>query len=307
MVSNNQIVALWCIRTLTQIVSHFEEMSDSAHLHAYAWQWFIAGSATDRTAGRKSTTGLDTLMQCLIKHQDLKFPLITLMDAVSNNNLAALFCNHLRGVCPTPLEYLNFVTDMLQPLLEERQTMRSALMTEGIVKYWSDIVKTHAEVGVEKEVRQAAMHLMVELWTQLPEGIESLPELPNFLLGLLKKGARDANLSVQITSLTCLFMLLDFFASSNVSFAPYVYKTLIFSLIENHQNEVIRDFIMINMGTALETMNQVPVGVMVEPVVKQVALKGYSTQDFPTFVTLSKHPRLSVRHGLLLADLLVSV
>ena len=102
-------------------------------------------------------------------------------------------------------------------------------------------------------------------------------------------------------------MLLDFFASSNVSFAPYVYKTLIFSLIENHQNEVIRDFIMINMGTALETMNQVPVGVMVEPVVKQVALKGYSTQDFPTFVTLSKHPRLSVRHGLLLADLLVSV
>jgi len=107
---------------------------------------------------------------------------------------------------------------------------------------------------------------------------------------------------VQITSLTSLFKLLDYFASANISYAPYVYKTLIFSLIENHQNEVVRDYIMINMGTALETMSQVPVGVMIEPVVKQVALKGYSTSDFPTFLTLSKHPRLSVRHGLLLAD-----
>ena len=77
---------------------------------------------------------------------------------------------------------------MLQPLLEERQTMRKALMGEGIVKYWSDIVKTHADKGVNKEVRQAAMHLMVELWSQLPEGIEGIPELPNLLLGLLKKG-----------------------------------------------------------------------------------------------------------------------
>lgn len=292
LVSNNQIVALWCIRTLTQIVSHFEEMTDAAHLHPYAWKWFIVGSATDRTAGRKATTGLQTLMASLNKHSDLKFPLITLMDAVSNNNLAALFCNHLRSVCPTPLEYLNFVTDMLQPLMEERQTMRGALMKEGVVKYWSDIVKTHAEAGVDKDVRQAAMHLMVELWTQLPEAIEGIAELPNFLLGLLKKGARDSNLSVQITSLTSLFMLLDYFANSNVSYAPYVYKTLIFSLIENHQNEVVRDYIMINMGSALETMTQVPVGVMVEPVVKQVALKGYSTSDFPTFLTLSKHPRL---------------
>ena len=95
----------------------------------------------------------------------------------------------------------------LQPLLEERQTMRSSLLSDGIVKYWSDIV-THSETGVDKEVRQAAMHLMCELWTQLPEGIEAVPELPNILLGLLKKGARDSHLSVQITSLTSLFKLL---------------------------------------------------------------------------------------------------
>ena len=110
-----------------------------------------------------------------------------------------MFCNHLRAVCPTPLEYLNFVTDMLQPLLEERQTMRKALMGEGIVKYWSDIVKTHADKGVNKEVRQAAMHLMVELWSQLPEGIEGIPELPNLLLGLLKKGTKKKNVFVDLS------------------------------------------------------------------------------------------------------------
>ena len=166
--------------------------------------------------------------------------------------------------------------------------MKKALSDEGIVKYWSDIVKTHAEKGVDREVRQSAMHLMVELWTQMSEAVEKIKDLPNTLLTLLKKGARDSNLAVQVTALTCLFTLLDYFASSSESFAPYVYKTLIFSLIENHSNEVVRDFIMINMGNALENMDQVPVGVMVEPVVKQVALKGYSNQDFPTFITLAK-------------------
>ena len=69
------------------------------------------------------------------------------------------------------------------------------------------------------------MHLMVELWTQMSEAVEKIKNLPNTLLSLLKKGARDSNLSVQVTALTCLFTLLDYFASSSESFAPYVYKT----------------------------------------------------------------------------------
>jgi hypothetical protein len=51
-------------------------------------------------------------------------------------------------------------------------------------------------------------------------------------------------------------------------------------------------------------MPHVPVGVVVEPVIKQASLHGYNNLDFDFFISLSKHPRLTVRHGLMTLDLL---
>ena len=109
---------------------------------------------------------------------------------------------------------------------------------------------------------------------------------------------------MQIGALTCLFHLLDGFSHSEHSYAPYIYKTLIFALIENHANEVAREFIISNIIFTLEAMPHVPVGVMVPPIVKQASLYGYNNHDFDFFITLAKHPRLTLRHGLLLVDLL---
>ena len=43
---------------------------------------------------------------------------------------------------------------------------------------------------------------------------------------------------------------------------------------------------------------------MVPPIVKQASLYGYNNHDFDFFITLAKHPRLTLRHTLLLVDLL---
>ena len=51
-------------------------------------------------------------------------------------------------------------------------------------------------------------------------------------------------------------------------------------------------------------MPHVPVGVVIEPVIKQASLHGYNNLDFDFFIALSKHPRLTVRHGLMTIDLL---
>ena len=51
-------------------------------------------------------------------------------------------------------------------------------------------------------------------------------------------------------------------------------------------------------------MPHVPVGVMVPPIVKQASLYGYNNHDFDFFITLAKHPRLTLRNSLLLVDLL---
>lgn len=61
------------------------------------------------------------------------------------------------------------------------------------------------------------------------------------------------------------------------------------------------------MMASLSKMQHVPVGVMVEPLVKQATLNGYTNMDFDFFIVVSKHQRLGLRHALLLLDLLGKV
>ena len=149
-----------------------------------------------------------------------------------------------------------------------------------------------------------ALGLLSDLWAEFPAAVESSMGTPKAVLHLLKKGARESNVALQITSLTNLFNLLDEFAVKQNSYAPYVYKTLIFALIENHGNEIIRDFMTTNMMLTIDRLPNVPVGIMVEPLVKQATLHGYMNTDFDLFQVISKHARLGLRHGLILLDLL---
>jgi hypothetical protein len=308
LVSNNPDVALWCCRIITHLVAKLSEVVDAAHLQQHCWDWFNGVSASSGKGGSPqdiAASGLNAAVTAIAKNPDLKLGIIAMIDGIANKELGTLFNTALRLVLPTPLKYMSFVCDTLETFLEERETMEEALMSQGVVKFWVDLAKVHCETNVATEVRCAAFHLITEIWNQIPKAVEAYPSMPKLLLGLLKKGTRDKSAVLNITAITCLFELLDNFAESDsVSFAPYVYKTLIFSLIENHENELVYDYIMSNMSYALEKHPQVPVGVMVEPMTKQATLKGYSNNDFNGFVTLSKHPRLSLRHGLLLGDLL---
>jgi hypothetical protein len=309
LLSNNPDVALWSCRIITHLVAKLSDLLECAHLQKHCVDWFNGVSVlSGRNGGSPQNilaSGLNAAVTAIAKNPDLKLGIIAMIDGIANQELGTLFNTTLRLVLPSPLKYMNFICDVLETFLEERETMEEALMSQGVVKFWVDLAKVHCEPTVAEDVRQAAFHLITEIWTQIPKAVEAYPSMPKLLLGLLKKGSRDKSSVLNITAITCLFDLLDSFAeAASVSFAPYVYKTLIFSLIENHENELVYDFIMSNMALALERHPQVPVGVMVEPLTKQATMKGYSNVDFAGFVTLAKHPRLSLRHGLLLGDLL---
>jgi hypothetical protein len=48
-------------------------------------------------------------------------------------------------------------------------------------------------------------------------------------------------------------------------------------------------------------MPTLPVHVMIEPLMRQMELQGYQNLDFDFLLCLAKHPRLPLRHALLLA------
>ena len=66
----------------------------------------------------------------------------------------------------------------------------------------------------------------------------------------------------------------------------------------------MRGYILSNLIATLERMPLVPVGVVVEPAIKQFALYGYSSTDFDFILALARHPRLVMRHAIMLMDLL---
>jgi hypothetical protein len=97
---------------------------------------------------------------------------------------------------------------------------------------------------------------------------------------------------------------LDSLAIAHSVYAPYVYKTLIFTLIENRGNYFIGEFIINNMCLTLTKLPHIPVGVLIEPLVKQATLQRQHNTDFDFYTILAKHPRLRLRHALLLMDFL---
>ena len=103
--------------------------------------------------------------------------------------------------------------------------------------------------------------------------------------------------------------MLDNFSSERNQFAPILYKTLIFSLIENHSNELLRAHIMSNFQFTFERITTIPVGILVDPLVRQIYMSEgitfkFNVFDFEFFSTLAKHPRLNIKNGIQIADLM---
>jgi len=48
----------------------------------------------------------------------------------------------------------------------------------------------------------------------------------------------------------------------------------------------------------LEEQPTIPVGVLVEPLVKQLLMRGYANTHFAFLIAVAKHPRLSPKHAL---------
>ena len=261
-----------------------------------AWDWFTS-------EGPES--GLLSAISCLKRHLNSKEWVSSFIDAFSRSKMGELFNTHLRSAMPSPLSYMSLIHDIIGPLAANRGS-NEAIVQGGVINQLLSLAIRSADPQMSPDLRGTALAFVTDLWLLLPEAVEvgTRKDLPKTILSLLKKGARDPSLSLQIGALTCLFHLLDGFSHTEHSYAPYIYKTLIFALIENHANEVAREFIISNIIFTLEAMPHVPVGVMVPPIVKQATLYGYNNHDFDFFITLAKHPRLTLRHGLLLVDLI---
>lgn len=119
----------------------------------------------------------------------------------------------------------------------------------------------------------------------------------------LKRLTRNINVDIQIISLSCLLHLLDLFTRSNNSFAPLLYKTIIFAFLETRKYEFTHKYLTGNLISLLQgSLSVVPIGILIEPFAKQNQMYTIDNYDLQLLYVLSSHPMLTANQGVIILD-----
>eukprot|EP00825_Cyclidium_porcatum_P011874 TRINITY_DN16144_c0_g1_i3.p1 TRINITY_DN16144_c0_g1~~TRINITY_DN16144_c0_g1_i3.p1 ORF type:complete len:441 (-),score=70.91 TRINITY_DN16144_c0_g1_i3:109-1431(-) len=143
-----------------------------------------------------------------------------------------------------------------------------------------------------------------------PIYIEETLGIANNILDMLKKAVRDKSDILKIGSYRFQFTLLDNFAQQRNPYAAIVYKKLTFSLMENHADINLREFILRNFIFIFKKFQSIPCEIILQPLIKQIQVSEQSQSyqlnlcDMEFFNMVAQHPKLKLKECILLFDLL---
>jgi hypothetical protein len=83
--------------------------------------------------------------------------------------------------------------------------------------------------------------LLTDLWLSFTELIDSQPHLNGVIFNLLQKAVQENTRTLRLSAVVCLFRLLEAFSQTKNISAPIIYRALVYGVIANPQDEVVRD------------------------------------------------------------------
>ncbi len=297
--SKSPEVALWTCRLMSRIATelHGRGMGGSA------WEWFVAGP----------TCGLQGVLHCADKNRSVPIEAaVSVLCQFGKFNCTELFTHHLKQAFPEVRDYMIAVAGLVPSLAEYKQS-RDEMAAGGVLRFWIELgcSKGDAEpAGANTpDERAAALGLLFEIWTCFSGAVEEQAECSDRIMQVAQRANRDRSECLQLASLAMLFRLLDTFAAEKNPYAPVVYKTLTFALVENHQKVQVREFILNNFRLVFETFPTIPPAILLEPFIKQIRRSEgitffYNVFDFEFFLSLARHPRLKTKGAVQTLDLL---
>jgi len=85
---------------------------------------------------------------------------------------------------------------------------------------------------------------------------------------ILKKASRDIRKTLTIVAIELMFRLLERFAEERHNFAPTVYKTLTFLLVEFYWEIDVRELMLKHFIDLYNDFETIPVNILCEPLLK---------------------------------------
>lgn len=149
-----------------------------------------------------------------------------------NSSIVTVYRDELRKLFPQPHEYISIINDIFPFLVIHSN---KEVKESGILDFWVDMCLELGGLDGQNSADEkiAAMTLLTEIWISFTEYIDKKPDRVNFIQNIFKKSARDRLRGLRLVTVSLMFRILDKFAEEKNASAPALYKSLIFSLIEN--------------------------------------------------------------------------
>ena len=266
-----------------------------SNLISAAYDWFISPNG-----------GLETCILCLKKHDEVVEVVVNLINNFCRFHLYEFFTIHLKNFLQTDGAYFTFLSDIIEKF-SRISNFTDEFSKNNLKAFFIEyIVEVSRSPNVNERIKSAL--LLGEIWVNLSIYFES--ESENYqILSIFKTLYKDKNHLVQYASLSQLFRVLLSFSSERNTFVPVIYKCLIFAFVENHNDILIRDFIISNFNYVFIFILSIPVGILVEPYDKQIQLNlgtsyYFNINDLTFLTTVARHPRFNVKEAVLTMDIL---
>lgn len=278
--------------TFTLITKLALDLADK-YLSNDLWEWFTKDSVLELCIVAIKRLGLS------IYHN-----LLEMLLHIGQNNYLELFTQHLRNAIIEPKEYIELIDEFFQ-FISESKTASEELVDSGVISFWIEFGNKEAEAGKPNDLRAVAINFIVRCTRYFFSFIEENESLINSVLGLINRCCRDENMIIKTMAISNMFYLLEFLSEKSSSFAPIVYRTLTFLLVENYSNPNMREFIIANFVLLFKMNSGIPIAILIEPFIKrlQVSEIGLEVFDYDFISIIAQYPRLSIKHAILLIDI----
>ncbi|CAG9322647.1 unnamed protein product [Blepharisma stoltei] len=219
------------------------------------------------------------------------------------DNLNNIVCNIMKETAENSKIYLSLLQTLFEGLINHKEVFKRS----GLFDYYIGTVLREGDYDSNKDLstRHIGINLLCNIWMEYQEYFKTREDITSSFLSVLKRGCRDKSWMIRISCLSRLFALLDSFYETKNLYAPILFKTLTFLLIENYSSETMREFIMSNMIQLLEQIQSLPVGIIVEPLFKQLQILeeiSMNIFDFDFYIAIARHPRISSENAVQMLD-----
>eukprot|EP01050_Picozoa_sp_SAG11_P022494 SAG11_NODE_4268_length_1976_cov_1.692595_1_plen_598_part_01 len=302
LVSRSRQVAYESAALLAQLADAFADV-DEAAVDA-GWAWLTERPAAAARSGGSSPAMVPPVgLQAVLAASEIRSGMDDAVFGV------------LRAICRDPSRWEQLVKRHLPSRLSPTAHMHflcthlvalapcagEQALVEHAVEHATALA---ANASAPLSARARALTLLGSLCCKLPAAVDAQASAGRLALSALKRACRDSATQLQILAHRTMFELLDVFLARRHMLAPLLYKTLIFSLIEHHQSEFVRQFVVSNMALTIRRHQELPIGVLLEPLLRQLAMYGYNNLDFDFVLVLARHSRIELPQVLQLCEFL---